>query len=564
MNELNENFTDLFNNSIANVNTFEKSVVKGVVIAVDNNFVTFDVGLKSEGKIDINEFKNSQGQLIDNLQVGEYFDVYIDKYENESGSIVLSRDKARREENWHYLEEMFVKEEILDANVLKRVRGGFSVIVHDTVAFLPGSQLDVRPMRNSGALVGTDVPVQIVKMDKKRYNIVVSRKAVIEKSGSIDHVDIKEKFAENQIVEGVVKNITGYGVFVDLGSVDGLLHITDISWNRINHPSEVVKVGDSLQLKVIKIDPESNRISLGLKQLAADPWENLYAQYAVGTTHELPIHSVAPYGVFVSLNDNVDGLVHISEMSWVKKDIHPEVDYAIGDILKVKVIEVDPKKRRINLSVKRCEDNPWETYATQYPEGSLVTATVKAINNSGMVVALNDVIDGFIRNADLAWSEEDQQLLINKYSVGDTIEAKIIKIQLEKDKILLGIKQMSDEPVWEEVQSLRKGDTVECKVVEISEKGLDVEVAPNVVGFIKEYDLSMDRMEQRVTNFNVGDRVKAMIVNINTYTKIINLSIKAFENAEYKRVMNSSKSGGDNSFADAFNQALEKKEQENS
>ena len=554
-----ENFADLFEQNIAGVKSYEKQVVKGLIINIDNNFVTFDVGLKSEGRVDINEFKDNENNLP-TMQVGDYVDVYIDRYEDDNGNIILSREKAIREETWYKLQKCLVNEDIVNGFISKRVRGGFAVLVDNVPAFLPGSQLDIRPVKNGNFLINTTVPLKILKMDQKRYNIIVSRRAVLLESEENSGIANAGNFEEGQVVEGTIKNITGYGVFVDLGAIDGLLHITDISWSRINHPSEVVSLGDTMKFKIIKIHPDTRRISLGLKQLQEDPWSILFEKYQLDSVHQLPISSLVPYGLFLSLSNDVDGLVHISELSWTKKDINPERDFELGNIVEIKVIEVDHQKRRINLSVKRCFDNPWENYALKNPENSLVDVVVKVINNSGIVVSLNSEIDGFIRNSDIAWSESEQTAE-GKYVVGDTIKAKIIKIQLEKDKILLGIKQLEDTPIWEEATSLKKGDTIVCKIKEINSNGLDVEVLPDVPGFIKQTDLSMDRMEQRLTNFNVNDSIKAVIIHINTFHHMVYLSIKAFEALEYKKIMKESQNiSGDNTLASALSDALDKKE----
>jgi small subunit ribosomal protein S1 len=567
----NESFEALFQQSVSGVKNFDGQIVKGVIIGIDNYYLTVDVGLKSEGKILLSEFKKADG-AIPAFEIGQEVEVYIERYEDLAGNIILSREKAKREEVWHDLEKLYIEGTPITGYISKRVKGGFAVLIEDTLAFLPGSQLDIRPIKNINSLVGTNQLLQILKMDKKRYNIVVSRKAIISKSYVEGKLEGQEQFEEGQIVEGIIKNITGYGAFIDLGYVDGLLHVTDMSWSRINHPSEVFTEEDlahlkdpskqpkPIKLKIVKINPENKRISLGIKQLTEDPWSEVVEKYTVGSSFKVKITNTTDYGIFVELAKGVEGLVHISEMSWVKKDINPKVDYKVGDEVEVKVLDVDIKKRRINLSIKQTTQNPWLDYANANPEGNVVDVDIKEINPNGLVVKLNDSIEGFIRFADLSW-ENNKEDVLNEYKVGDKISAKIIKHNLEKDKVLLSVKHLSEDPYAGAVDNLKKGDVVSAKITSINENGVEVEIKSGVAGFIKLSDLSMDAEDRNIENYKVGDSVEAMVLAVNSNTRLVSLSIKSLELAEQKKNM----STGDNSsssLADVFAEAMSKKEQE--
>ncbi len=553
----NENFEDLFKQNISGVGSFENNIVKGIIINIDQYYLTVDVGLKSEGKILINEFKDAQGNAPE-FTIGQQVEVFIDKYEDQDGNIILSREKAKREESWYDLEKLYNEQAIINGLISKRVKGGFAVIVNDTLAFLPGSQLDVKPIKNINALVGTIQQLQILKMDKKRFNIVVSRKSVINQNNIDNNIDINSEYSEGQIVEGVIKNITGYGAFVDLGNVDGLLHVTDISWSRINHPSEILQLGQSVKLQIIKINPENKRISLGMKQLSKDPWDEVVEKYKIGEAYKVKISNTTDYGIFVELTKGIEGLVHISEMSWVKKDINPKTDYAQGQEVEVKVLEIDIKKRRMNLSMKQCTSNPWLEYSNANPETSVVDVVVKEINDSGLVVKLNDILDGFIRLSDVSWDNVDKSIL-KTFNIGDKISAKIIKNDLEKDKILLGIKHLSQDPFSSVLENLTKGSIVKSHITNITENALELDVKEGVLGIIKKNDVSSDKDEQNFDTFKIGDEVEAIITQIDSAKKIIFLSIKALEISEQKKAMSSGDSSG-SSFSDIFAEAMSKKE----
>ncbi|UQY80918.1 30S ribosomal protein S1 [Candidatus Hepatincola sp. Av] len=555
-----ENFADLFNQSISNVSHFDGNIVKGIIVAKDNNYLTIDVGLKSEGKVLINEFKDKDGNLP-TLEIGSSVEVYVEKYENNDGSMVLSREKARREEIWEELEKMNTEGTPVNGYVAKRVKGGFAVLVHDTPAFLPGSQLDVRPIKNINALVGTTQTLQILKMDKKRFNIVVSRKAIMMQNDKYSPDNIESQYQEGQTVEGVVKNITGYGAFIDLGYVDGLLHVTDISWSRINHPSEVLQLGQTLKLQIIKINPENKRISLGLKQLSNDPWTEIVNKYTIGERFKVKVANVTDYGIFVELTKGVEGLVHVSEMSWVEKEIDPKIKYHVGDEVEVKILEIDLKKRRINLSIKQCIDNPWQEFATSNPEGSMIEVAIKDINDNGILVKLTNFIDGFVRVQDISWESRDKALLDN-YKIGDTIKVKVIKNDVERDKVLLGIKQLGDDPLMATYEKIKKGDIVDVTVSAVTEAGLEVVLSNGINGFIKKYDVALDRNDQNLDNFKKGDKLKATVMQLNTMARSLALSVKALEMMETKKAMNfEEEDNNSSSFAEAFASALNKKEE---
>ncbi|MFL1780370.1 30S ribosomal protein S1 [Candidatus Hepatincolaceae symbiont of Richtersius coronifer] len=553
-----ESFADLFKESVSKVHSFENHIVKGVIIGADQYYLTVDVGLKSEGKILVSEFKDQEGKLPE-FKIGQEVEVYIDRYEDQEGNIMLSREKAKREEAWYDLERQYQEGTPVMGFVTKRVKGGFSVLVNDTLAFLPGSQLDIRPIKNINGLVGTTQTLQILKMDKKRFNLVVSRKAIISKNMADNNAEGQEQYEEGQIVEGTVKNVTGYGAFIDLGYVDGLLHVTDISWSRINHPSEVLQLGQVLKLKITKINPENKRISLGIKQLTEDPWSEVVEKYKLGEVFAVKITNITDYGVFVELAKGVEGLVHISEMSWVKKDINPKTDFKIGEEVKVKVLEIDAKKRRMNLSIKQCEKNPWLEYASSHPEGSEVTVEVKEINDGGLVVKLDTILEGFIRLHDLSWENKDKDIL-TKYQPGDKVKCKIIKNDLEKDKILLGVKQLTEDPFASALDNIKKGSVVKCKVVSHNENGLEVEVKAGILGFIKKIDLAIERENQNVEDFPVNSEVEALVIQISSSSRNINLSIKALEVNEQKKQMTAPEEGNF-ALGDTLGEALNKKDQ---
>jgi small subunit ribosomal protein S1 len=554
----NESFEELFKESISQINSFESNIVKGVIIHLDQYYATVDVGLKSEGKISLNEFKNAEGESP-NFKLGDEVEVFIERYEDKHGNIVLSRDRAKKEEVWYELEKKMVDNTPVNGLVIKRVKGGFAVNIEGTLAFLPGSQLDARSIKNINALVGTTQLLQILKMDKQRFNIIVSKKSLAGKTINEDgEIVAQETYKEGQIVEGVVKNITGYGAFIDLGSVDGLLHVTDISWSRINHISEVLTLGQTLKLKVTKINPDNNRISLGLKQLQEDPWVEVAKKYKVGDLFTLKISNTADYGVFVNLAPGIEGLIHISELSWTKKDINPKNEYTVGDDITVKVIEIDEKKRKTNLSVKQCINNPWADFIAKNPEGTILTVEVKGTNDHGLVVALNNELNSLIKTGDISWESRDKSLL-SSYKVGDKVEVKIIKTELEKDRVVLSIKHLTEDKSAAVFDDYKKGTVVNGKVIShIDGNDLEVEIKEGVVGIVKRNDIAVEKEEQKADNYPIGSEIEA-VVNGNQNGKL-NLSIKAHELAKRKKYLSSGEEGSFSALADAMADAVSKKE----
>ncbi len=553
-----ESFEELFKESISQINSFESNIVKGVIIHLDQYYATVDVGLKSEGKIALSEFKNAEGEAPA-FKLGDEVEVFIERYEDRHGNIVLSRDRAKKEEVWYDLEKKMVDNTPVNGLVIKRVKGGFAVNIEGTLAFLPGSQLDARSIKNINALVGTTQLLQILKMDKQRFNIIVSKKTLAGKTINEDgEIVAQETYKEGQIVEGVVKNITGYGAFIDLGSVDGLLHVTDISWSRINHISEVLTLGQTLKLKVTKINPDNNRISLGLKQLQEDPWVEVAKKYKVGDLFTLKISNTADYGVFVTLAPGIEGLIHISELSWTKKDINPKNEYTVGDDITVKVIEIDEKKRKTNLSVKQCIANPWADFIAKNPEGTILSVVVKGTNDHGLVVALNSELNSLIKTGDISWDSRDKSLLAS-YKVGDSVEVKIIKTELEKDRVVLSVKHLTEDKSAAVFDDYKKGTVVNGKVIShIDGNDLEVEVKEGVVGIVKRNDISVEKEDQKADNYPVGSEIEA-VVNGNQNGKL-NLSIKAHELAKRKKYLSSGEEGSFSALADAMADAVSKKE----
>ena len=547
-------FDELFNNSINGVESFESQVAKGKILSYNKDFVIIDVGLKSEGKIPISEFKDKEGNLLP-IEIGSYIEVFIEKYEDQDGNILLSRDKAKREEVWFDLEKKFKDEVVLTGLVTKRVKGGFSVILEGTMAFLPGSQLDVKPIKNINSLVGTHQKLQIIKMEKKRYNIIVSRKVLIEKNYEGMQQD-EVVFTEGQTVEGTVKNVTGYGAFIDLGSVDGLLHVTDISWSRVNHPSEVLQIGQTIKVMVTKVDPTTKRISLGMKQLLQDPWLEAVQKYGIGKIFKVKVTNLTDYGAFVQLEEGIEGLVHISELSW-RRDLSVKDIVKVGDEFEIKVLEIDTKKRRINLSKKQTSNNPWHLFEEKYPENSIIEGTIKNINEYGILVTLDFNIEGFIKIFDISWGNKDKNIL-SSYNIGDKITSKVLKVDKDKEKISLGIKQLEEDPFAKSIDKYQKGTVVTVSVKAIFDNGVEVDLEPGLKGFIKKVDLSMDKEEK--ISLNVGDTLEALITYIDSTNRSINLSVRALETMEQKTIMTehykqSQKSK--NTLGDAISKAFE-------
>lgn len=511
----------------------EGSVVKGQVVGVTNDVVIVDVGLKNEGRIAISEFKTIQDRALP--VVGDIVDVFVERVEGRRGTI-LSREKALREESWQRLEKMFERGEYVNGLIFGRVKGGFTVDLDGVIAFLPGSQADVRPIKDPNVLLNIVQPFQILKMDAKLGNIVVSRKAILEESRSEDRDKMLSTIKEGDVLKGTVKNITDYGAFVDLGSVDGLLHVTDISWSRINHPSEMLNFGQEIEVMVIKYNEDTKRISLGMKQLDANPWESIKDEFPVGKVMKGKITNIADYGVFIELKDGIEGLVHSSEIAWGKSNQNPKKALNIGEEVEFVILDVDTEKHRISLSIKRCRDNPLVEFAAKYPVGSLVTAPIRNITDFGMFVALGENIDGMIHETDISWGNNNAELLKN-YNKGDEIECKVLSIDIDKDRVALGIKQLSEDPHKGAIEEYKKNTDVNCVITKVRSDGLEVLIDDKAQGFIKKADISAERSDQKTERFSEGDRLDAKIISIDKATRQFALSVKALELDERKKAI---------------------------
>src|SRR5690606_11630448 len=473
LNPSREDFAAMLAESLERNAPIEGSVISGKVVAIEGDFAVIDVGLKMEGRVPLKEFQPAGGNGTP-IAVGDEVEVYLDRIENALGEAVLSREKARREESWTRLEKSFENNERVEGRIFGRVKGGFTVDLDGAVAFLPGSQVDIRPIRDVTPLLNTPQPFQILKMDRRRGNIVVSRRAVLEEARAEQRSELVQNLSEGQVIEGVVKNITDYGAFVDLGGIDGLLHVTDIAWKRVNHPSDVLSIGQTVKVQIIKINPESQRISLGMKQLEADPWEDVEAKYPVGLKVKGKVTNITDYGAFVELEDGIEGLVHVSEMSWTKKNVHPGKIVSTSPEVEVMVLEVDPVKRRISLGLKQCMENPWHAFADRYPPGSVVEGAVKNITEFGLFIGLDGDVDGMVHLSDLDWSRPGEEV-IQEYKKGDVVKAKVLEVDTEKERISLGIKQLAGDPI-EALDGLRKGAVVTCEVVEVKDSGIEVKI----------------------------------------------------------------------------------------
>ena len=557
-NSTSENFAELLDQSFQEMASIEGSVVSGTVLSIEKDMILIDVGLKSEGRVSIREFGNSEDDI--QINPGDIVEVYIERLEDINGHAVLSREKAKREESWINLEKALEEQKRVNGVIFGKVKGGFTVDLEGATAFLPGSQVDIRPIKDLGALMGTPQPFQILKMDRRRGNIVVSRRAVLEDSRAEAKSELVANLQEGQVLQGIVKNITDYGAFVDLGGVDGLLHVTDISWKRINHPSEVLQMGEAVQVKVIKFNDETQRISLGIKQLTEDPWLKVIDRFPVGSKMNGVVTNITDYGSFVELEDGIEGLVHVSEMSWTKKNVHPGKIVSTSEKVEVIVLEIDVSKRRISLGIKQCIENPWKSYKDNNKTGSTIEGEIRNITEFGLFIGLSDDIDGLVHLSDLSWDGNGDEL-IKGFTKGDSIKAKILDIDVDKERISLGIKQLTEDLASSEIDNIRKGSTVTCTIAVISDNGLDVTVGDNIKGFIKKNDLARERNDQRTDRYGVGDKVDATVTNIDKKQRKINLSIKAREIEEEKKAMaefGSSDSGA--SLGDILGAALAKKD----
>lgn len=555
--EESKDFAALLGETLGENETFVGSVVTGTIVGFTPDAVIVDVGLKSEGRIPMKEF-GIAGQRPD-LNLGDEVEVYVDRLEDRNGEAVLSRDKARREEAWVDLEKLHEKGERVTGIMFGKVKGGFTVDLNGAVAFLPGSQVDIRPIRDVSALMGTPQPFQILKMDRARGNIVVSRRAILEESRDEARSDLMDMMEEGKILSGIVKNITDYGAFVDLGGIDGLLHVTDISYKRINHPSEALSVGQQIDVMVIRYNEETGRVSLGMKQLESDPWEGAESKYPVGAEFKGRISNITDYGAFVELDEGIEGLVHVSEMSWTKKNVHPGKIVSTSEEVNVKVLDVDLEKRRISLGIKQTQENPWAAYIATKKAGDEIEGEVRNITEFGIFVALNDDIDGMVHLSDVSWEDQSEDVL-KSFKKGDVVKAKILDMDADKERVALGIKQLSEDPFKGAMTGVAKGAIVTCTVTEIEAGGIKVEINETLKGYIKKADLSAERSEQRPDRFAVGEKVDAKVLKVDAKSKEVNLSIKAYEQEQNKKAMEeygSTESGA--SLGDILGAALEGK-----
>ena len=551
-----EDFEAMLAETLPTDSGFEGRVVTGQVQAIENDFAIIDIGLKAEGRVPLKEF--SAPGAPSELAVGDDVEVFVERVENALGEAILSREKARREEAWETLEKSFEKDARVSGTIFGRVKGGFTVDLNGAVAFLPGSQVDIRPVRDVTPLMNIEQPFQILKMDRRRGNIVVSRRAVLEEDRAEQRAELMGKLGEGDIVNGVVKNITDYGAFVDLGGIDGLLHVTDVSWRRVNHPSEVLTIGQEVRVQVIRINGETQRISLGMKQLEVDPWDGIEAKYPLESRTSGTVTNITDYGAFVELEPGVEGLVHVSEMSWVKKNAHPGKIVSTSQQVDVMVLEVDESKRRISLGLKQCADNPWDSFAASHPQGTEIEGEIKNITEFGLFIGLDGEVDGMVHLSDLDWERSGEDA-IQDYTKGDMVKAVVLDVDTDKERISLGIKQLGGDP-FTDVSSKKRGETVTCVVKEVNDGGIEVEVGDTgISSFIRRSDLARDRADQRPERFAVGDKVDAMVTGMDKGQRKVNLSIKALEVAEEKAAVEqygSADSGA--SLGDILGAALEK------
>ena len=553
-----DDFAALLDETLQGRDLGEGQVVHGRVVGMEKDILIIDVGLKTEGRIPAREFGIGEGAVIP--KVGDNVEVYLERVENALGEAVISRDKARREEAWTRLEVVFADGQPVNGAIIGRVKGGFTVDLGGASAFLPGSQVDIRPVRDVAPLMGKEQPFAILKMDRPRGNIVVSRRAILEEARAEQRTELVGQLQEGEVREGVVKNITDYGAFVDLGGIDGLLHVTDMSWKRVSHPSQVLAVGDTVKVQIVKINPDTQRISLGMKQLQADPWDGVEAKYPVGAKMSGRITNITDYGAFVELEAGVEGLVHVSEMSWTKKNVHPGKIVSTSQEVDVVVLDVDASKRRISLGLKQAQDNPWDAFVAANPIGSTVEGEVKNATEFGLFIGLDNDIDGMVHLSDLDWNVSGEEA-IQRYRKGETVKAKVLDVDVEKERVSLGIKQLGGDPM--EGDTFRKGQQVTVTVTAIETGGIEVKFGEDdapATAFIRKSDLSRDRAEQRTERFSVGDRVDAMVTGIDKASRRVSVSIKALEMKDEKEAVEqfgSSDSGA--SLGDILGAALREK-----
>ena len=550
-----ENFADLFEESLKVIETRPGSIVKGTIVSIDKDIVLVDAGLKSESAIPVEQFRNADGEL--DVVVGDVIDVALDAIEDGFGETILSREKAKRHEAWVELEKAYTDKETIIGVINGKVKGGFTVEVNTVRAFLPGSLVDVRPVRDTTHLEGKELEFKVIKLDAKRNNVVVSRRAVIEAESSAERDTLLANLEEGHEVKGIVKNLTDYGAFVDLGGVDGLLHITDMAWKRVKHPSEIVNVGDEIQVKVLKFDRERTRVSLGMKQLGEDPWVAIANRYPEGSKLSGRVTNLTDYGCFVEIQEGVEGLVHVSEMDWTNKNIHPSKVVSLGDTVEVLVLEIDEERRRISLGLKQCIANPWEEFAKNFNKGDKVSGKIKSITDFGIFIGLDGGIDGLVHLSDISWAGGEEA--VREYKKGDEISAVVLQVDPERERISLGVKQIEEDPFNQYITDTKKGTIVTGMVTAVDAKGVTVKLGDEVEGYIRVADLARDRVEDATTVVSVDTEIEAKFMGVDRKNRIVNLSVKAKDHADEKdaldKVNQQEDVGFTNAFADAFKAA---------
>ncbi len=555
---MSESFAELFEESLTNTNLQPGTIVIGTVVAIDGDYVIVNAGLKSEGVIPLSQFMDKDGNV--EVAPGDQVEVSLDAVEDGSGATRLSREKAKRHHAWQKLEKAFENDEIVTGRINGKVKGGFTVELDQIRAFLPGSLVDVRPVRDTAYLEGKDLEFKVIKLDQKRNNVVVSRRAVVEKEYSEEREKLLENLQEGQVVKGVVKNLTDYGAFVDLGGIDGLLHITDMAWKRVKHPSEVVEIGDEIDVKVLKFDREKMRVSLGLKQLGEDPWVNITRRYPEGTRLFGKVTNIADYGAFVEIEDGVEGLVHVSEMDWTNKNVHPSKVVTLGQEVEVVVLDIDEERRRISLGMKQCQPNPWEEFGEKFKKGDHVTGTIKSITDFGIFIGLEGGIDGLVHLSDITWDDTGEDEIRN-YKKGQELETVVLAVDPERERISLGIKQLDKDPFSTWLATHDKGSVVSGTVREVDAKGAVIDLEEGVEGYLRASDLSRDRVEDARSVLKEGDTVEAKFMGVDRKNRTISLSIKAKDYDEEKAVISQyntdAKSAGTTSMADLLREQLE-------
>ncbi|EKE86934.1 30S ribosomal protein S1 [Idiomarina xiamenensis] len=554
---MSENFAQLFEESLKEIETRPGSIVKGTIVAIQKDVVLVDAGLKSESAIPAEQFRNADGEI--DVNIGDEIDVALDAVEDGFGETILSREKAKRYEAWLQLEKAYEDDATVNGSISGKVKGGFTVDLGGVRAFLPGSLVDVRPVRDTAHLENKELEFKVIKLDQKRNNVVVSRRAVIEKENSAEREELLENLQEGQEVKGIVKNLTDYGAFVDLGGVDGLLHITDMAWKRVKHPSEIVNVGDEINVKVLKFDRERTRVSLGLKQLGEDPWADIANRYPEGTRLQGRVTNLTDYGCFVEIEEGVEGLVHVSEMDWTNKNVHPSKVVNLDDVVEVMVLEIDEERRRISLGLKQCKPNPWEEFAKNHDKAEKVTGKIKSITDFGIFIGLDGGIDGLVHLSDISWNATGEEA-VREYKKGEEVTAVVLQVDAERERISLGIKQLEEDPFNNYLAANKKGAIVNGKITEVDAKGAKVELADSVEGYIRVADISRDRIEDASTVLNVGDDVEARFMGVDRKNRTLSLSIRAKDEAEEKEAVDQvnkqqDSSGINSAMADAFKAA---------